>query len=236
MNIVPTILESRHIPVKAIAVENQVEMLTLPTNLKGLSWRYSVKKNPQHYDNLDGWWYPTSSGNTVEISEDNKKIILQYLQDVMSKKDKIVIVEIGVHRNPTEQTSTGVFLKNKKDTDIYLGIDIEDKSFLNNDSKNIYTINCPSENTNAIFEHLKKLGVDNIDILMIDGWHSINQVYKEWEYTTLLSIGGVVIFHDTNGHPGPYFILKSIDTNDYDVYKYLTDVKDFGIGVAVRKQ
>lgn len=236
MNIVPTTLKSHHIPVSPIPVEQYVEMNILPTIMHGLTCRYSVKNNPQHYDNVDGWWYPTNAGNTVEISEDNKTIILQYLQDVISKKEKIVIVEIGVHRNPTEQTSTGVFLKNKRDNDIYIGIDIEDKSFLNDSSKNIYTIKSPSENTNQILSYLKNLNIDTIDVLMIDGWHSINQVYKEWEYTSLLSIGGVVIFHDTNGHPGPYFILKSIDTSMYDVYKYLTDVKDFGIAVAIRKQ
>jgi hypothetical protein len=29
--------------------------------------------------------------------------------------------------------------------------------------------------------------------------------------------------------------MKSIDINQYDVYKYLNDVVDWGIGVAVRK-
>lgn len=235
MNIIPTILKTHHIPVTPILVENHLEMNILPTSVEGLQCRYSVKHNPSHYDNVDGWWYPTSSGNTVEISEDNKEIILHHLNNVLSKKEKIVIVEIGVHRNPKEHTSTDVFLKNKREHDIYIGIDIEDKSFLNDNSKNIYTLKCPSENKETVFDYFKSLNIDTIDVFMIDGWHSINQVYKEWEYTSMLSIGGVVIFHDTNGHPGPYFILKSINTDMYDVYKYLTDVKDFGIGVAVRK-
>jgi len=29
--------------------------------------------------------------------------------------------------------------------------------------------------------------------------------------------------------------MKSIDTNQYDVYKYFNDVVDWGIGVVVRK-
>ena len=70
---------------------------------------------------------------------------------------------------------------------------------------------------------------------MIDGWHSINMVYTEWLYTQLLSEKGIVVFHDTNGHPGPYCITKSIDPDVYDVYKYFTDIKDYGIAVALRK-
>ena len=70
---------------------------------------------------------------------------------------------------------------------------------------------------------------------MIDGWHSINMVYTEWLYTQILSDKGIVVFHDTNGHPGPYFITKSIDTDLYEVNKYLSDIKDWGISVAIRK-
>jgi len=73
-------------------------------------------------------------------------------------------------------------------------------------------------------------------LIMIDGYHSLNQVYFEWEnYTPLLASDGIVVMHDTNSHPGPYFLMKSIDTNQYDVYKYFNDVVDWGIGVVVRK-
>ena len=70
---------------------------------------------------------------------------------------------------------------------------------------------------------------------MIDGWHSVNQVYKQWEYVSLLSNDGIVIIHDTNSHPRPYFLIESIDNIMFDVYKYYNDVYDWGIYVAVRK-
>jgi cephalosporin hydroxylase len=119
---------------------------------------------------------------------------------------------------------------------IYIGIDINDKSNLNNLEKNIYTICSPSENIDFVFEQMKQIGINEIDILMIDGWHSINQVYIEWEnYTKILASNGIVVMHDTNAHPGPYFLVKSIDTKLYDVYKYLSDVVDWGISVAIKK-
>ncbi len=154
----------------------------------------------------------------------------------MKKKDKLSIVEIGVNRNGYEVSSTSVFLDYKREHDIYVGIDIEDKSVLDNNNKNIFTIRSQSENIDFVFPKLKEFGIEEIDILLIDGHHSINEVYFEWEnYTKLLSSIGIVVMHDTNSHPGPYFLMNSIDTTQYDVYKYLSDVVDLGIGVAVRK-
>lgn len=154
----------------------------------------------------------------------------------MNKKEKLNIVEIGVNRNGYSVSSTSVFLNNKREQDIYLGIDIEDKSILNDQTHNIFTICSPSQNKDVFFSKFKEIGIETIDILMIDGYHSINQVYLEWKiYTPLLSKDGIVVMHDTNSHPGPYFLLKSIDTTQYNVYKYLSDVVDWGIGVAVHK-
>jgi hypothetical protein len=52
---------------------------------------------------------------------------------------------------------------------------------------------------------------------MIDGHHSINQVYQEWEYVSRLSDDGVVVLHDTNSHSGPYFAVESIDDTLFDI-------------------
>ena len=44
----------------------------------------------------------------------------------------------------------------------------------------------------------------------------INQVLADWEYTNLLADGGIVGFHDTSCHPGPYNFIKALDnSSDY---------------------
>ena len=170
----------------------------------------------------------------VEFSKDDQDVLYKHLVELMSRKDRIVIVEIGVCRNEYHQTSTSIFIDNKRPGDIYIGIDISDKSFLNDPSRGVFTIQSPSQDFDRIFDFFNSVGISEIDLFMVDGWHSVNQVYAEWTYTQLLSSVGVVVFHDTNAHPGPYFMMKSIDSRMYDVRKYMTDVQDWGIGVAVR--
>ena len=217
-------------------IENIVDCQITNINVNGLSKKYSCGV----YDDHDYPWYPINASdgryNCQEFSVDNQEVLKSHLLKAIQEKEKLAIVEIGVNRSCYEVSSTSIFLKYKRNDDIYIGIDIVDKSSLNDNSKNIFTICSPSQNTDLIYSKLKELGVKEIDILMIDGHHSINQVYFEWEnYTNLLSSNGIVIMHDTNSHPGPYFLMNSIDTSQYDVYKYLSDVVDWGIGVAVRK-
>jgi len=239
MNIIPTQIKDHHTVVTPIRAEDHVEMEKLPPTSKGLTYRYSVKNNPAHYNNLDAYWYPSNAGTkTKDVSLDDQEVIREYVQKAMAQKEKIVIVEIGVHRAALEETnsSTKVFLENKRPQDIYIGIDIEDKKQLQDHSKNIFTLQARYEDKATVLNFLKQHHIEKIDVFMIDGYHSINQVYTEWEYTELLSDTGIVLFHDTNGHPGPYFVLQSIDTDMYDVYKYFTDILDYGMGVAVRKK
>jgi hypothetical protein len=217
-------------------VEDHVNFRETVVNENGLLKKYDCF----HYNDNDfPWYHINASGGRdypQEFSLDNQEILKKYLDLYKTQRDQFVIVEIGVNRNEYNKTSTSIFLDNKRDTDIYIGIDIVDKSELNDNEKNIFTIQDYSQNINSIFAKFKELNVTKIDILMIDGHHSINQVYFEWEnYTKLLANNGIVICHDTNAHPGPYFLIKSIDTNQYDVYKYLSDVVDWGISVAIKK-
>ncbi len=236
MNIVESDKSISYTFVKHTIIEEFVNFTVREINQNGLSRKYSCYDQ----DDTDFGWYPIVAGpgriNGQEFSIDNQEILKKYLTEMKQKKEKLSIIEIGVHRNEYVLSSTSIFLDNKRDTDIYLGIDIEDKSILNNPDKNIFTIKSPSQNTELIFNYLNEIGIHEIDILMIDGYHSINQVYFEWEnYTPLLSSNGIVIMHDTNSHPGPYFLIKSINTEHYDVYKYLSDVVDWGISVAIKK-
>jgi predicted O-methyltransferase YrrM len=148
------------------------------------------------------------------------------------------IVEIGVSRSRNfEETSTSILLNNKNKDCLYLGVDIEDKTYLNSDDSNIHTIQIGSEHISDVLNKLKDLGHTKIDFLFIDGWHSINQVMQEWEYTSILSDHGIVGFHDTAYHPGPYFFINNLDTEKWSTITNqcfnLSD--DYGIGFAWKK-
>lgn len=235
MNIVKT--EFKHGRVYVMP-ETYNSLSQLPTNICGLKTRYTTG-NMDDIDHVP-WNHPYGAGYSrngpTEFSEDDQDILSKYLQKALNQKEKIIIVEIGVCRNPYYKTSTSILIDNKRDHDIYIGIDIDDKSYLNNPSKNVFTLKTRSEDVSTINAFLHQLSITNIDLLMIDGYHSINQVYKEWEiYIPMLSEKAIVVFHDTNSHLGPICVLNSIDTNQYDVYKYLTDLRDWGIGVAIKK-
>lgn len=239
MEVIPTVIESQHIPTFFPVYENSVELICKDTNIHGLTHKYELPSHMKHFEDTD---FPFYTFNTTgvqwtnrEFSVDDQRVLQEHIQSLLSTKDRLVIVEIGVHRNPYEDSSTGTILQNKRDQDIYIGIDIEDKSFLQSVEKNIYILRTDSKNFSLVKSLLEQLNCSSIDLFMVDGWHSLNQVYTEWElYTPMMSKGGKVIFHDTNAHPGPYFVTKSIDTTMYHVQKYLNDIQDWGITVATK--
>ncbi len=82
---------------------------------------------------------------------------------------------------------------------------------------------------------MNSLNIKEIDFLFIDGWHSINMVINDWLYTEKLSKNGIVGFHDTNRHPGPFYVFEAIDENLYYKYKYFEELEDWGISFAIKK-
>jgi hypothetical protein len=219
-----------------IFLEHQVPYNVIEYNLNGLSKKYDCGSF-NDYDRFPNFISGNYAGNcgTREFSTDNQEILKKYLLEVIASKDKINIVEIGVCSNILEESSTSVLFQNKRPNDIYVGIDIQNLANLNNAEQNIFTIQSPSENMEYILDILKGYGVNEIDLLMIDSNPTINHYYLTWEdYTKILSPNGCVVIHDTNCHPGPYFLVNSIDTRMYNVYKYLSDVQDWGISVALR--
>lgn len=147
-----------------------------------------------------------------------------------------VIVEIGVSRityNQTyDQTSTSIFLRHKSPETIYLGIDIDDKTFLQGMGRNIFTLQSKSEDYEKIQAKLDALKISQIDFLFVDGWHSINQVIDELWYVDFMKSGGVIGFHDTNYHPGPSRIIKNLNPDIFEVVQYCEQQDDWGIGFA----
>jgi cephalosporin hydroxylase len=128
------------------------------------------------------------------------------------------IIEIGISRNGP-RSFTNDLLSNKPDHLKYLGVDIEDKSYLNNVDKNIFTIKENSFNRESVESYVSEIGIQKISILFIDGWHSVNAVINDWGYASLLSENSVVILHDTNYHPGPTILVESINKKLFRVEK-----------------
>lgn len=176
-----------------------------------------------------------ADGQNTDFSENNRKYLAEYLAKIPNCK---CIVEIGVENNPDKTlTSTATLLNNKDDSTFYFGIDILDRTHLDNPEKNIYTIMTSSENVDEVMSFIRSKGIDKIDFLFIDGWHSINACEWEWNgYTPYLSEKGIVGFHDTNHHPGPQWLLENIDSKVWHVVNHASDPdRDFGIGFTWKK-
>ena len=170
-------------------------------------------------------------GERGEFTEENR---IALTEQFLSIRDNCsAILEIGVCRN-NEASSTYCFLNNKKDETVYVGIDLENKSFLTNPDKNIYTFETNSSQVEDNLKLFRNLNIEKFDFIFIDGWHSINQVLTDWEYTRMLSDHGIVGFHDTNYHPGPSAFLKAINRDKWHVEDNLCP-NDYGIGFVRRK-
>ena len=146
------------------------------------------------------------------------------------------ILEIGVLRDDVNLSSTDVFLKNKNKETFYFGVDMDDRSYLDDEEKNVFTIKNNSSNIDEIMDFVKSKGVNEFGFIFIDGWHSINQVLDDWRFTEYLSKDGIVGFHDTNVHPGPKEFINALDTEKYYVDKKCTTLMmDWGISFVKRK-
>lgn len=198
-------------------------------------WRKDLTREIRTYTDFDDHDPAIrGTGSTIELSECNLRCIRNRF---MSIRDNCrAILEIGVYRN-LERSTAEIYFSNKLPETIYVGIDIDDKSFLDSKEKNIFTIKNDSSNYLENLEKIKSFGVEQFDFIFIDGWHSINQMIKDWEYTNLLSDYGIVGIHDTNGHPGPMFFVDALDTNKWIVEKLCTgdEGPDWGISFATKR-
>jgi hypothetical protein len=168
-----------------------------------------------------------------EFSNCNNLYLTSYFN---SMKDNCkAILEIGICRNQDE-SSTYCFLNNKNSDTYYFGIDLDDKSFLDNESENVFTMRENSSNIEKIMRFVNSKGVEKFDFIFIDGWHSINQVLNDWKFTEFLDEGGIVGFHDTNHHPGPKTFVNALDPNKFTINKHCSfPLIDWGIAFVKRK-
>jgi cephalosporin hydroxylase len=180
---------------------------------------------------VPGWTHPSNSPH-IEVTDAN---ILALQERFLRVRDNCkAILEIGVSREGNAKTTTSIFLNNKHPDTIYIGIDMDDKSHLNDPAKNIHTIQASSFDVESNLEKIRALGVTEFGFIFIDGWHSINAVLTEWEYTNLLSANGIVGFHDTTQHPGPHYFIKALNKSIWEVEENLCP-DDYGIGFTWKK-
>lgn len=86
------------------------------------------------------------------------------------------------------------------------------------------------------------LGHDEIDLLFIDGDHTINGCKSDFElYASRVSVGGYIILHDifpeACGHEGPRFVIDNLIVNNlhqYQLIEMVTAPNNFGIAI-IRK-
>jgi len=201
-----------------------VEVLELGTDINGLKYKPQMVK----YDN-DADWASFTKSCSLEVSVNNFNLVKTISKNYMTSG----VIEIGVSRNG-DRSFTNALLSNKPNHIKYLGIDLEDKTYLNNSQNNIYTIKENSFNQDIIRNYIKQIGIDKISILFIDGWHSVNACINDWLYTDLLSESSIVFFHDTNYHPGPRVFIDCIDPEMFRVEKHFLNEDDYGLAVAYK--
>ena len=167
------------------------------------------------------------------------------VQDVIKNEmahlgDKLkVIVEIGVENfnvPPPEgmKSYTETIIANKSPETYYIGVDKNSKMAVKDPLNRVHTIQTDSSIRENVYELMDELGIEKIDLLHIDGWHSVNQVVDDWKYTERLSDHGTVVMHDIVCHPGPWAVYEAIDPELYEKAKYCPGC--YGSAVARRIQ
>jgi hypothetical protein len=210
-----------------------------------MKWEQDLVKDIKTYTDYDdrdsgekhpfGYSHKINEKNEViypeEVTYCNRFHLLEQFNKI--KNNCKAILEIGVGRNDSK-SFIHVFLKNKEKDTIYVGIDVNDRTFFEDKENNVHIIQNDSSNYQENIKVFEKLGIDKFDFIFIDGWHSINQVLRDWEYTNLLSDTGIVGFHDTACHPGPSNFIQALDKNKWTVIENCCP-EDWGIGFAQKK-
>jgi len=175
-------------------------------------------------------------GERTQFTTENKVVLGDILDELIKNNEQVNILEIGVGRSGEDSSSEVIVTKKRKD-DIYVGVDnrpAHSKAY-DKEDRNQFICTTDSANVDTVVSFCNDVGAGELNLIFIDGFHSVNQVLKEWEYVKLLAIGGYVGFHDTNFHPGPYCVFDAIDEKVFEKTKYCVDVEnDPGIGFARR--
>lgn len=170
----------------------------------------------------------------MEVTDCNLAVVRDVVAELKASNRLHAILEIGVNRNG-ERSMSRILMDERPAQCHYLGVDIDDKSYLDDPERLTYTIQCSSSEQARVRDKLRSIGVGILDLLFIDGWHSVNQCVNDWRYSDMLSDNGAVILHDTNSHPGCVALFDAVDENLYDKQRFCL-TGDYGIAVFRKKQ
>lgn len=200
--------------------------------------KFGISENPNIIDFYGPYvsLYWTNQNTSKHFSECNAKT-LENAIDSMGSVDSIL--EIGVHRPDASSdiSSTKIIIDKKRKDAIYLGVDINDKSSLNDIENNVHTMVCDSLEIEKIKDKIKSLGIEKLDLIFIDGDHSIKYALNDWKFAELLRIGGKIIYHDVSAHTVPRELTKAVDTDIFRVEVFCKPNEichDHGIGIFTR--
>lgn len=200
------------------------------TDIYGLSFMPDLEP---YWSVEDNWLEPPFGKKpNVHFTPLNHKV----LEDEIIKQDNPkVILEIGVDSR-SGISSTKTILRVKKDNTKYIGIDLLDRTYLEEEGENIYTISSSLEDYESVEDKLKEIGETEIDLMFADGPKTMTSLLNEWKYWKYMKPNGVMVIHDTNYHPNTVALIEAIDRDIFDVQIYGRDEKDYGISVVTRKQ
>lgn len=196
----------------------------------GLTYRPTI--SPELDDMED--FYGPKRAVPQEFSKKNQAVLAEVVKSLPNAN---LFVEIGVERRPNSPTcSTQILLGGRPDGCAYAGIDLRDCAYLNQPLKNMRFIRTDCRNQKAINTVLDELHPE-IDLLFIDGDHSVEWCLTDWQLVNRLAVGGAVVLHDTNVHPGPLALLDAVDPEYFDVQIHCQDdPNDWGIAVLRLKK
>jgi len=193
-----------------------------PTTVQGLKYFPSLEPDVSNDQDapIGNYWI-----SQLEVSDANLDVVRSVVQALGT--NLLAALEIGVNRNG-DRSMSRVIMDERPKGSFYFGVDIEDKSYLDNESENTYTIRTSSADRALILDRMRQLGVGLLDLIMIDGWHSVNMCVNDWQFTERLTDHGVVILHDTNTHPGCVALFEAVDENLWIKQRFCLE-DDFGI-------
>mgnify|MGYP001563717238 CR=1 FL=1 len=185
-------------------------------------------------DRLDSWIIEAKRPmNLYQFSDENYRITKETVKRVEEAGGCNAVLEIGVCRT-NSVSSTSAIITTKRQECKYLGVDKQPNQ--EDVESNFFFLQHDSGDYEAVSGWVKSLGVEKFDLIFIDGFHSVNQVLKEWKYTEWLSDHGCVMLHDTSIHPGPVELLKALDPKVWKLEQHLlNDHNDWGISCVWKR-
>jgi predicted O-methyltransferase YrrM len=204
------------------------EYVVYPTNIFGLKFEATFGDERDNGDTLYWRRFPEKAFSDLDYN-----LVTQLMREIKDRTHSIL--EIGVNRDKTS-SCTDILINEKNPNCTYLGVDLDDKSYLDDRANNVYTIQTDSINIEEVNNKLDSIGVDKLDLIHIDGWHSLKMAINDWKYVERLSEKGIVLLHDVTFHPGPYILYDLVDEKLFKKDKYFTEYyyNDFGIAVFQR--